>query len=121
MRSDQLEEIQAKEQLLDQQLEDVAYEEKKLRRLQEEEEAFFHHTNHAFDGLVEQFNQNQFAWYLGDQQEGLKYDYATIQDAIEEERQLRKQQYQALEDKQSNLAFERVRLQSQSDRSEGLL
>lgn len=118
MRSEQLEEIQVKERLLDQQLEDTAYEEKKLRRLQEEDEEFFYQTNQMFDGLLEQFNQNQFAWYLEDQQDGLKYDHASIQDAVEEELQLHKQRQQTFEDQQSDLAFERLRLQSQADRSE---
>jgi len=121
MRSGQLEEIQVKERLLEQQLEDTAYEEKKLRRLQEEDEEFFYQTNQVFDGLLEQFNQNQFAWYLEDQREGLKYDYYTIQDAVEEELQLHKQQQQSFEDQQSDLAFERLHLQNKKDRPEVLL
>lgn len=120
MKSEQLEEIQAKERLLDQQLEDAVYEEKKLRRLQEEDEEFFYQMNQVFDGLLEQFNHNQFAWYLEDQQEGLNYDHATIQDAVEEELQLYKQQQQTFEEQQSDLAFERLHLQNQEDRSEVL-
>lgn len=118
MRSEQLEDIQARERLLNQQLEDTAFEAKKLRGLQEEEEEFFYQTGQVFDGLLEQFSKNQFSWYLEDQLEGLKYDHRTIQDAVEEEVQLYKQQQRSIEEKQSDLAFERLELQNSEERLE---
>lgn len=118
MKTEQLEEIQVKERLLDLQLEDVAYEEKRLRLLQEDEKEFFYQTAQVFDGLLEQFSKNQFSWYLEDQLEGLKYDHRTIQDAVEEEVQLYKQQQRSIEEKQSDLAFERLELQNSEERLE---
>lgn len=79
MKNDSLEHIQSQERLLDQQLEESVYEEKKLRHLQEENEEFFFKTNQVFDGVLEQFSQNQFAWYLEDQLAGLRHDHQRLQ------------------------------------------
>lgn len=118
MDLNRLEDIQAKERLLDQQLEDHVHEERKLIRLHEENEEFFYQTNQVFDGLLEQFNQNKFAWFLEDQQEGLKHNHFAIQFAFDEELQKHRQQQRSMEEKQSDLAFERLYLQEQEDRSE---
>ncbi|MBL1227064.1 DUF3958 family protein [Enterococcus sp. BWR-S5] len=115
MKLKQFEEIRVNERLLNQQMEDTIYEERKLRSFQEEAEDFSYQTNQIFDSMLGQFKGNQFTWYLEEQQETMRYRYNLIQDALEEELQLHKEQQQAIEDKQSDLAFDRLRLQTQEN------
>ncbi|MGL4695456.1 DUF3958 family protein [Enterococcus larvae] len=102
-----LEEIQQEERQLEVDLEQVDDETRHLKQIEEEYDDFFYHTSIAFTEMDEQFEKNDFNWYLSDRLDGLRHQRFHIFTGLDEEQQQLNKQKQTITDTQSELFYER--------------
>lgn len=105
-----LEAIQQKERQLEYDLEQMEDETRHLKQLEEEYEDFFYHTSTVYTEMEEQFEQNDFNWYLSDRLDGLRHQRLHIFGDLDEEQQQLHKQQQTITDTQNELFYERKTL-----------